>query len=257
MSLCVFCQTGRPTKEHVCPQWISRLIREYKPGDTFTTIRRRPDGNDHAWTGNIIDIQAKIACRDCNGGWMSRIENDRAKPLLSPMIATGRPTYLTSPERRSIALWAQKTAMTFEYTAERYREHRTVFFTDPERMALKQGGEPHEDVAVWVAHYEGHRASTFHSAMDTLTSTVRKEAYAVHRSTMTAGHFAFQLIAVRDLNSGNLVPLASLGGIDMNRAAQQAILPVWPRLAAAAIPWPPPSGLNDEAFEDFIKSWTN
>jgi hypothetical protein len=35
MGLCVFCQTGRPTKEHVCPQWISRLIREYKPGDTF------------------------------------------------------------------------------------------------------------------------------------------------------------------------------------------------------------------------------
>ena len=93
---CVFCQTGRPTKEHVCPQWISRLIREHRPGDTFTTIRRRPDGNDHSWTANVIDIQAKIVCRDCNGGWMSRIDNEQAKPLLSPMIATGRAPYLTS-----------------------------------------------------------------------------------------------------------------------------------------------------------------
>jgi len=37
-------------------------------------------------------------------------------------------------------------------------------------------------------------------------------------------------------NSGNLVPLASLGGIDMNHAAQQAILRVWPRLRSPRHP---------------------
>jgi hypothetical protein len=142
-----------------------------------------------------------------------------------------------------------------EYTAERYREKRSVYFTDAERIALKESGVPHEHVTVWLAHYEGHRAGTFHSALDTITSSVRNEAYDIHRSTMTAGRFAFQLIAVRDLHSGNLVHLASLGGIDMTAGATAAILPVWPRLRAGATLWPPPSGLSDDAFEDFIESW--
>ena len=30
--------------------------------------------------------KARVVCGDCNNGWMSDLENDHAKPVLTPLI---------------------------------------------------------------------------------------------------------------------------------------------------------------------------
>jgi hypothetical protein len=37
-------------------------------------------------THDEIDWKARVVCGDCNNGWMSDLENDHAKPVLTPLI---------------------------------------------------------------------------------------------------------------------------------------------------------------------------
>lgn len=66
--------------------------------------------------GSAFNIITREVCKDCNTGWMSRLE-DKTKPLivaLAEPTADGVPLELDRDQRRTLAMWAQKTAITNE-----------------------------------------------------------------------------------------------------------------------------------------------
>lgn len=117
---CICCGSaidGTRAKEHVLAQW---LLEHLGIGlETFyQQVVRSNDGSVVGGRQHATQsfVQGRV-CSDCNGGWMSDLEN-RAKSLLIPLIDGERAVYgLADEERRLLAFWAAKTAYLISYTA--------------------------------------------------------------------------------------------------------------------------------------------
>jgi hypothetical protein len=159
---CVFCEsTAGVTDEHVWPKWLRAHTTDVTPerytqtsgfgrsaADAFTeaptVLLRQP--------GPVFNIRARAVCRECNGGWMNTLEQ-RAKPLLLNMAASGRPDALmtlTPDQATTIASWAVKTSWMRE-ESEPGRRATTLEM----RQALHRSGMPPKYSKVWAARHEG------------------------------------------------------------------------------------------------------
>jgi hypothetical protein len=130
------------TEEHLIPGWVFRAFQG--------TRRPRINVLRHDLRGGGFDDYhgprqetAKLLCRDCNSGWISRLDN-AASRVLKPLIRGERPVLMASADRRSIAAWTLKVAIVGDVAARsgrsRLREHAP---------ALMQEGEPPDFFEVW------------------------------------------------------------------------------------------------------------
>lgn len=65
---------------------------------------------------SVLHVITREVCQDCNNGWMSRLEQT-AKPLILSLVDAARDgtlLELNTEQRRILATWAQKTAITNE-----------------------------------------------------------------------------------------------------------------------------------------------
>lgn len=114
--VCVFCGTGNLTREHVFPDWMSKMF--VTKNLTATTTIEKQGQPDKVYTSGLFRHKAKVVCSACNNGWMSKLETD-AKPLLSAMLFDLRhSTHLGAEEQNILALWAQKTVMILTLSTE-------------------------------------------------------------------------------------------------------------------------------------------
>lgn len=108
MRVCVFCGSTGLTKEHVFPNWMSKMLDSRL---TATTTIEKKGQADKIYTGAILQHQAKVVCANCNNGWMSNLET-AVKPILSKMLFDlNHSTTLGKDEQKLLAFWAQKTTM--------------------------------------------------------------------------------------------------------------------------------------------------
>jgi hypothetical protein len=109
MKKCIFCGRGgqgvRITKEHVLPNWLRTSSQGQVQGGPLelrsggSVVDRRE--------GVLFSVRPRIACLDCNTGWMQQLE-ERARPLLLPML-DGLPRPLNEAEQSIVAAWCVKT----------------------------------------------------------------------------------------------------------------------------------------------------
>jgi hypothetical protein len=106
--ICIFCGSDKLTKEHVFPDWMSRLF----PKATTATHTAENKGKvEKSFQTRVFQHTAKIVCGNCNNGWMANLEAS-TKPILSKMLFDlNYTTTLTKKEQTTLAFWAQKTAM--------------------------------------------------------------------------------------------------------------------------------------------------
>lgn len=102
---CVFCGSSGPlTEEHVFGDWLRKL------GFTGEGLREWSiDGVSVQQKGGPFSKELKIACRRCNGVWMSGME-DSVKPLLVEMFKGNR-VALNEAAQRDLSRWAFKTVI--------------------------------------------------------------------------------------------------------------------------------------------------
>ena len=77
---CIFCQRSghaKITKEHVWPQWVAALMPAEK--EVPNRFRSSELEDIKTWTGGY-GLQVNDVCRNCNNGWMSRLEQE-VQPL--------------------------------------------------------------------------------------------------------------------------------------------------------------------------------
>lgn len=106
--VCIFCGSGNLTKEHVFPDWMSKVF----PRTTTATHTEENNGKvEKTFQTRVFQHTAKIVCGSCNSGWMGKLESS-TKPILSKMLfSLNYSANLTKNEQAILSFWAQKTAM--------------------------------------------------------------------------------------------------------------------------------------------------
>ena len=104
-------------------------------------------------------------CRDCNGGWMKRLEDD-AKKVIGPWSSAGWPFRLNSSAQTLLAAWATKSWMA--YAMIRKRDEGPFDFD--ERRTMVKSQSPLARSRVWIMHSD---APTAHVAMGLQSTLMR------------------------------------------------------------------------------------
>jgi hypothetical protein len=112
--LCVFCGAllaAQRSREHIFARWL--VIRYDKLSQPFqVTWNSDADGSVRAQRDlTMANLVAGRVCRECNNGWMCRLEQSVMDML--PAVASGqrRLTDLGAGERELLARWATKTTV--------------------------------------------------------------------------------------------------------------------------------------------------
>lgn len=120
---CIFCgNQGGMSKEHLWPNWLNNLREKdpkakYQEGDAFGLGSNEANRfKMNVRSGDVMTKKFRVVCRDCNGGWMSSIE-ERIKPLL--LSAFGDcDKFLTKQELNDLSIWLAMKNMVAEQTDE-------------------------------------------------------------------------------------------------------------------------------------------
>ena len=254
----MFCgpTTGKITKEHVWSAWISEELKPTMEGDTFTTMRFK-DGKEveHQWEAGEIDLQVKDLCKPCNNDWLGRdFEASIIKPLLAGVIAHANLALWSAQEQADIAAWCYKMALVLEYASGKGR-----WFTDDERHEFRRTRSAHPFISIRMVKYDFFndgivKASHSYSAVHQLRAQKRDFNVEVKLTTISAGFFAFQVVAVRDLATGQLIDYREPGEIEFSPQAQASLTQLWP-LVGRNISWPPRYSLNHKDLIQLSEMW--
>ena len=250
---CFFCgrTKGPLTKEHVWPQWVSRLLLRRHDADHFVHRRAVGDSIVDNWKSRDLDVTTRTVCSDCNGGWLSELEN-RVKSLASRLIVGDPVAFALAPESRSLlAAWAYKMAMLLEVSSS---DTSVEFFTPADRLRFRQTTSAHWFVRVFMGRYEfeGRPAHAMTPRHTFTERTGTQRSFYLKISTVTAGHLAMQVMSVRSVTSKELVPADTIA-VEFSGPARKAVLPIWPP-GPGYLAWPPARTMSHQDVEESLVS---
>jgi hypothetical protein len=135
--VCLFCQrTGRKmTREHAMPNWVLSVLPPGKEWTIFNVSPRLPGFLRSWFSSGQTGVQVKGVCKDCNEGWMSKLEV-ATKRILTPLIRGEREHEFVREERDMLVTWAIKTWMMFDATTRR-SEGAMVFAADERTFVMQ------------------------------------------------------------------------------------------------------------------------
>jgi hypothetical protein len=256
MNSCFFCGPTENllTKEHVWPRWVSRALAGKYDSSHFVNVRSTGDNTTGVWKSRDIEVTTKAVCSECNNKWLSRFENSKIKPLASPLLRGDDNLVLAPREQWKLAAWAYKMAMLLEIAVP-LDERQPLFFTPTERKQFRDTTLAHERVRVFLAKYDyGQHPAHAQLACHTLTERGGpRRSFDLKISTITAGALGMQVMAVRSVESGELV-YASEIEFEFLGKAKQSIVRIWPP-NSDAIRWPPDQTMSQRDIEDWTEMW--
>ena len=110
---CIFCgANGKMSREHVFPSWLEELFPDLSEVDYLRRLVTFSTDEHHQRPGPAFDVVVRDVCRDCNHGWMERLEA-AARPILTPMLLD-EPRVMTAVEQHIVGTWATKTMLTMQ-----------------------------------------------------------------------------------------------------------------------------------------------
>ena len=239
--VCVFCgNAGNMSKEHAWPQWLRRGATVEPTQWSYSAGFSRVSDSAYAEApnsvtskqGSVLTTRVREVCRECNGGWMSRLEME-AQPLLRRLWAPSYPlgrTVLSASDARAVAAWAVKTAWIRELQAERK-------VTAPAATRKQFAGDrmPPPYCSAWIARHEG----------DFNLSAFVTVAQASHRDDPWNSGPRRQLALVTLVVNGVAICVRT----DSDEGIPWAPFPpewhqFWP--VSESVAWPPNSAVGDD-----------
>jgi hypothetical protein len=201
MPECAYCSyTGRLTKEHIFSKWMSKVLAH----PTNPRNARRPtrmadtEGVNSAYLTREIDLAPRVVCDDCNGTWMSNIENKYAKPYMTPLILGKEGITVDSVCARAIALFAFNTAVSMDYSMFIKYGYKGVRPSFPRsvRHAFRESLQIPPNVQMWMFSRAGDDLGVSYYGEDIHTLSASKQKGHIHVSTCGIGKFGFQVVSV-------------------------------------------------------------
>lgn len=232
--LCMFCGSGKLTKEHIWPAWAAEHLPDAHARDETTRLFMGgtvpTDDRTVTRQGSIKHKKLRVVCGPCNNEWMSKIEDD-AKPVLLPMLL-GQNLFLEEKAQGLLARWVALKVMVAEQSrpadAVISQEERQAFMmqrTIPNglKIEIAQCGEPPWDTA--LDRHAAHLFPVDKRPADLVAAASRKN---IQTTTFGIG----QLLVHCIVRAADSIDLASLV------AFSTPLVNVWP-LTGSAIVWPP------------------
>jgi hypothetical protein len=151
---CIFCGAPPPlTGEHVFPKWSHRFLPNTRTKNygSLRGVRGPNDSHHHAISrpGDIRDWRVSCVCGPtCNNGWMREEIEDRARPILIPLIE-GASCRITTADQSRIASWAVLKAMIAEWTIQ---GHATTSHMQRKRL-MRRFLPPEKKWGIWIGHF--------------------------------------------------------------------------------------------------------
>jgi hypothetical protein len=229
---CVFCGAKAPiTAEHVIPQWCRDHVAdpEGEPGTHHSiTMRFGQDSTYRSYEGQPATQRVRSVCKNCNNGWMSRIET-ATQPHLIPMIE-GRVQTLDRTIQEVVATWLMKTALV---GGSKFNPALQPEFY--ERFYREQ--TPGVPTRVWLtatAHREQHYLDfrPLRVEADDRPPPLIPNAFS---ALVALGEFAGLVVSWLDLKPSVRRLVDRFGAV---------LVPIWPRTRDHAV-WPPLGGSLD------------
>lgn len=154
---CVFCNGTPVTKGHIWPEWFDRFLPPKAShhldsvGEilTFKLTAEGPSPRSTTRQGHAGSRKPRNTCIDCNGGWMSRLEQANIHQMSA--LLTGQPAVLQPVDQWLLASLAALITIRFEFTDP---QMQAVPVED--RSALVATGHvPFDTWRIWIARYVG------------------------------------------------------------------------------------------------------
>ncbi|WP_328525652.1 hypothetical protein [Kribbella sp. NBC_00359] len=192
------------------------------------------DGPLLAFNGKSFNFTARVACNDCNNGWMSALET-AALPILSPMIQE-RPAELAAEDLETVVTWAVKTAIVFSQTGNQ----RDGISAEQGRWVYDHQTPPPNTMA-WLGRYRGSTSPAHACKIQNRHLTLSRpsrpaELYSAYDWTASIGALLIKVL---------LTPPAFWEERMTTRPTTELpLLAAWPA-PAEPLQWPP-----DMAFEE-------
>jgi hypothetical protein len=237
---CIFCGSPGPlTDEHVFSRWTHRFLppRSMKKYHVLRaeTYIEKSDRFLFKRAGDIRDWQIECVCeRRCNNGWMRQNIEDRARPIMIPLI-TGQPARILPEQQRVIAAWAVLKAMVAEYD-----RHGWVTTHHMQRKRLMRTLLPPErGWVVWIGHYARSRWVPFWGSSPFLYLSKQQErrARADVRATHFNSHISTQVVGQLFIHVIRSPARSFVEGWRFSTPDKGALLRIWPP-GGASIAWP-------------------
>lgn len=254
---CIFMETADHadhrgiTAEHVWPQWqdelfprdlssnachMQRLIDVKGKGNVLTLAMR---GTDHR--GPAASKKLRVACVNCNGGWMSMIET-AGKQIMVELIG-GTCKSISVEQQLDLCRWVMLKAIVSEFT-----DPATMAISLSDRMYLKNNRSvPPTRWKIWIGQFLGGDPQYSRSYSHTGTAAIKMgevvpDGIACNEQSTT---FVF----------GELMMYAtsSATGLVEHNSPDRSLVQIWPPLGHE-IPWPPALPLGDDQVEKISNS---
>jgi hypothetical protein len=238
MRECHFCDNAADSKEHAWPKWLASRF-----GSSSSVLDVRIGDQAYVTRSKYPVVTVRSVCRECNNGWMSRLEDD-ARPALELLLGE-RNARLDVQEMHLVSAWALKTSMVFESVDRANAD----FYTRVEREAFRRFMAIPEYTWIWVAGVRGFDAVFTDAHRLSITPTMGASDAVL--TTLAFGNFAAQVLTLRPHRpeqDRDLISFETRAGpwVDIQLA-------VWPhRLSGAR--WPMPVGL---AGREGVELWAS
>src|SRR5271169_3869635 len=199
---CAFCSTTADISgEHLWSAWMDALF----PGKKRFTVKNEKGEVTAQWDKPALDWKANVVCGRCNSTWMSKIENDHAKPALTDLILDKLDIPIAESRANSIALFAFKSAVVFNHL----RPVADPFFPQSARHNFREVRAIPGNVRMWMAGFlpvgKGEVQTVYHNGALPNGNRIR-----LYVCTYAVGHFVFQVLAARQ---GGFTPFAGGGRV--------------------------------------------
>lgn len=243
MPECAFCShDGKLTAEHITSEWTAELF----PGKIRARSADPNTGEDREWEWNSPDFKAKVVCEQCNTRWMSNIENQHAKPVLTPLIIGKLDIPIGLKEARSIALFSFKTAVVLDHA---HRRAESPFFDRNSRHAFREDLAIPSNVQMWLCGYIGHRGNGHFVTLYHQPQLPAADGWLMYVCTFAIGHIAIQVVAVKDKTDRAI--------FRPTQSFERLAVPFWPGLLPNYV-WPGSAALGGpDEFTAFASRWQN
>jgi hypothetical protein len=121
----------------------------------YTAPEDGSGGPTRSWRAMQPDFKARVACADCNNGWMSDLE--RAAQRRVPPLVHGIPSHLSRHDCGVLARWAAKTALMFQASQSSENRLAPQQICKDLRAAPNPSGLP-PTLRVWIGSVEARGA---------------------------------------------------------------------------------------------------
>jgi hypothetical protein len=237
MKTCVFCgSAGKLTKEHVFPSWL-RTQANVDLDLGLETLRRGGRVIARRNGGRAFNRTARIACENCNTGWMSALET-RAIPLLLPLL-DGFEAQLDDRAQETVASWSVKTTLAIARVRSDLPQLAPVVHY--RHLAAVEGASPPDGTSVWLSvDREDHAPGPV---------GVHLVAFSQRVKTLVSGRAQVRIYGhILRLHRLVIHVMGSTDGNDplsvTHELEDDYLVKIWPP-KAHLVAWPPPGDLAD------------